>query len=74
MTRRNEEIFSLNAHTCTDLVKSCYHIGMPWPSGGTDGQKFAVAVEATIKEFNLQKKVIAYTSDGRKLKKVQGGT
>ncbi len=64
MTRKTEEIFSLNAHFIHEGKKHQLHLGMPWSRGGTDGQKLAYAVEECISEFNLGTKVIGYTCDG----------
>ena len=64
MTRRAEEIFSLDGHYITGAAKTHTHLGMPWAKGGTDGQSLSVAVKSCIDKFHLRSKVISYTSDG----------
>jgi hypothetical protein len=64
MTRRAEEIFSLDGHYITGAAKTHTHLGMPCSKGGTDGQSLSVAVKSCIDKFHLRKKVISYTSDG----------
>jgi len=60
MTRKTEEVFSLNAQYQLYNV----HLGMPYSRGGTDGQNLAIAVKKTIDEMQLATKVISYTQDG----------
>ena len=64
MTRRAEEILSLDGHYITGAAKTHTHLGMPWAKGGTDGQSLSVAVKSCIDKFHLRSKVISYTSDG----------
>jgi hypothetical protein len=64
MTRRAEEIFSLDGHYITGAAKIHTHLNMPWTKGGTDGQSLSVAKKSCIDNFHLRSKVISYTSDG----------
>ena len=64
MTRKSEEIFSLDGHFIIGAIKSHAHLGMPWSKGGTDGQSLSIAVKSCVDKFGLQNKVLCYTSDG----------
>jgi hypothetical protein len=65
MTRRAEEVLSLEVHYVTGITKAQTHLGMTWSKGGTDGQSLSMAIKSCIDKFHLRQKVICYTLDGR---------
>ena len=64
MTRKTEEIFSLNGTVMKDWNLKVIHLGMPWCVEGTDGQQLSSSVRDCLKVFNIQDKIVSYTSDG----------
>ena len=54
------KFFSLTGYYGSQHV----HLGMPWSANGTDGASLAIPVGECIQIFNLQNKVVSYTSDG----------
>lgn len=65
MTRKTEEVFSIQAHyKMGNDVYSSTHIGMPHSNIGTSGVQLVVEVRGTLNMFNISKKVVAITSDG----------
>ena len=65
MTRRTEEVFSIQAHyKMGNSVYNSTHLGMPHSDGGTSGVQLAVEVRGTLNTFNITKKVVCITNDG----------
>ncbi len=65
MTRKTEEIFSLNLHwVSNDWVAQRVHLGMPYSTAGTDGRTLATAIRGCLNEFAVTTRVVGYVSDG----------
>jgi len=60
MTKKTEEIFSLNANVGHKNI----HLGMPYSNGCADGEALSLAVKSCLEDFAISKKVVSFTQDG----------